>query len=149
MRRELRATAPHRAVRIVRAGCLALAMLTPSGAGAVSWEEIGGVDTVTITTLNEDETPRETTIWLIVLDSYPYIRTGNTHWGANAERNPDVKLRVGDKDYLLRAVPVRDPLLTSRLQKAFRDKYGWSDVVVGLLPGAGTKLFRLDLRPGS
>jgi hypothetical protein len=116
---------------------------------AVKWNEMAGVNTVTITTSNEDGTPRETTIWLLVLDGYPYVRTGSTRWGTNAERDPDVKLHVGERDFLLRAVPVTEPILTERLQKAYREKYGWSDALVGLLPGAGTKFFRLDPRSGS
>jgi hypothetical protein len=136
------------ALRGLGAACLVLVLLAPA-AGAINWDDLSGVDTVTITTTNADGSPRETTIWLLVVDGDPYIRTGDTHWGANAERTPDVKLHVGDRDFLLRAVPVKDPVLAARLQEGFRTKYGWSDRAVSLLPGGGTKLFRLEPRPGS
>jgi hypothetical protein len=149
MQHVLRDSVGTAARRLAWTGCLLVALLGASAATAFDWKTMAGVNTVTVTTTNEDGTPRETTVWLLVLDGYPYLRTGSTRWGANVERDPDVKLHVGDRDFLLRAVRVTDPTLSERLQQGFREKYGWSDALLGLLPGAGTKLFRVDPRPGS
>ena len=62
-----------------------------------------------LVTTNEDGTPRETTIWLAVVDGQGYIRTGHTHWEGNIERNPDVVLRIDNAEYPLRAEFVQDP----------------------------------------
>jgi hypothetical protein len=124
---------------------MSVAAATP--AAAVEWKEFTKANTVTITTNNADGTPKQTTVWLIVLEGFPYVRTGNTSWAENIARDPNVLLNVDKQDFLLRAVQVQDQLLIERLQAAYREKYGLSDRLVGLMPGAGTKLFRLDARP--
>ncbi len=148
MRSTARPPAARRARSIVWAACLVIPLALAAPALAVHWEDMAGVDTVTITTTNADGTPRETTIWLLVVDRTPYVRTGSTRWGANVERNPDVKLRVGERDFYLRATSVTDPSLLAEIRTGFRNKYGWEDIAVGLLPGSGTKIFRLDPVPG-
>ena len=130
-------------------GAVCIALLLAAGARAVDWNDLAGVQTVVITTTNEDGTPRKTTVWLVVLDRTPYVRTGSTRWGANAERSPDVALNAGGKDYLLRAVPVADEAVKESLRAGYREKYGWEDVAARMLPGAATKFFRLEPRPGS
>jgi hypothetical protein len=115
---------------------------------AVDWNEMVGVNTVTIITTTPEGTPRETTIWLVVLDGFPYVRTGSTRWAGDIAANADVKLDVGGRGFLMRAVPVTDPIVFDKVQRAMREKYGWADVMVGLMPGAGTRVFRLDARPG-
>ncbi len=124
---------------------MSVAAATP--AAAVEWKEFTKANTVTITTNNADGTPKQTTVWLIVLDGFPYVRTRNTSWAENIARDPNVMLNVDKQDFLLRAVQVQDALLIERLQTAYREKYGLSDRLVGLMPAAGTKLFRLDARP--
>lgn len=131
------------------AWAIGISLLLAAPAQAVDWNDMAGASTVSITTTNEDGTPRETTIWLLVVDGFPYVRTGSTRWGGNAERSPDVRLQVGERSFLLRAVPVTDPALIERLRTGLREKYGWEDVAVRFLPGAGTKFFRLDPRPGT
>ncbi len=147
--KESRSVWTQRALPALLACGLLLALAGAARAEAADWNAMADADTVTIITTNEDGTPRETTIWLLVLDGQPYVRTGSTSWGANAERSPDVKLRVGEQEFSLTAVPVTDPALGDKLQQGFRDKYGWSDRMVGLMPGAGTKLFLLEPTEGS
>jgi hypothetical protein len=155
MRREVivtksnRSVLPQRVLPALLACGLLLALAGAARAEAVDWNAMADADTVTIVTTNEDGTPRETTIWLLVMDGKPYVRTGSTRWGANAERSPDVKLRVGEREFSLTAVPVTDPALAEKLQQGFRAKYGWSDRMVGLMPGAGTRLFLLEPAAGS
>ncbi len=135
--------------RLAGAAAFGLFLAAAGAAGATDWSALSAVKTVTITTQNEDGSMRDTTVWLLVLDGNPYVRTGNTSWGENVMRNPNVKLGVGGRDFILRAVPVVDPALATRIQEGFREKYGWQDAVVGLIPGGGSKLFRLQPRPGS
>lgn len=149
MKTSLRTATGRRLPKLALRLLLPAVLLGPVGAAAVDWNAMAGAETVTISTTNEDGTARETTIWLLVADGVPYVRTGATRWGGNAERRPDVTLRVGSQDFSLRATPVTEPALAARLQQGFRAKYGWSDVAVGLMPGAGTRLFRLDARPGA
>jgi hypothetical protein len=125
---------------------LAIGVATATSAAAVEWKELAKANTVTITTNNADGSPRHTTVWMVVLDGFPYVRTGNTRWAENIARDPNVMLRVDEEDFVMRAVQVHDPILVERLQTEYHEKYGWSDSLAKLLPGSGTKLFRLDAR---
>ena len=110
------------------------------------WNAVAGVDTVEVFTKNADGTPRHTTIWLAVVDGTGYIRTGATGWWSNIERDPNLVLRIEDKEYPLRAVSVEDAALLQRIQDAFRAKYGFSDSVVGFFFRSVPHIMRLDPR---
>jgi hypothetical protein len=101
---------------------------------------------VTVGTLNEDGTPRETTIWLVVVDGTGFIRTGGTRWGDNAERDPDVTLHVAGQEHALRAERIVDPALIARANAAFREKYGTSDRISGFFRFGDVRIFRLGER---
>jgi hypothetical protein len=125
-----------KAVSVAVVGCilLGLAASAPAlGPGAgTEWADFTDERTVTVTTENEDGSPRETTIWLVVMDGQGYIRTANTRWGRNVDRNPDVILRIETREYPLRAVRVADDALFQRVMTHFREKYGLQDRLTGL-----------------
>ena len=98
-------------------------------------------------TTNQDGTPRETTIWLAVVDGQGYIRTsGWTKWGDNVERNPDIALRIGDTEHPLRASFVEDEALRERIVATFREKYGRFDGFLGVFRGSKPRIMQLDPR---
>jgi len=107
------------------------------------WSAVADVDTVSVATTNPDGTLRYTTVWLVVVDGRGYLRTGNTTWGANAERDPAVKLVIGEQEYPLRADSVEAEDERARVMAAFNEKYGWSDTVLGWFRGARPKILRL------
>ena len=126
---------------------LAGVFASPSArAAAPDWNAAAGVQTVEIVTTNEDGTPRDTTIWLAVVDGQGYIRTGNTHWEGNIERNPDVVLRIEKAEYPLRAEFVQDAALRARIEQVFREKYGFSDAFIGVFRSGEPKIMRLAPR---
>ena len=125
---------------------VALFSSPPARAAAPDWNAAAGVQTVEIVTTNEDGTPRETTIWLAVVDGQGYIRTGNTHWEGNIERNPDVVLRIEKAEYPLRAEFVQDAALRTRIEQVFREKYGFSDAFIGVFRGGEPKIMHLAPR---
>jgi hypothetical protein len=110
---------------------------------APDWESVAGERTVTVETSNEDGSVRYTTIWLVVLDGQGFIRTGNTTWGANVERNPEIMLRIGESNHALRAEFIQAEGVRERVMQSFREKYGWQDVLSGLIRGSNPKLMRL------
>jgi len=128
---------------------LATAVLLGLGAGAaeaVDGRQLAHVDTVTVVTADEDGARRETTVWLLVLDGRPYIRTGGSTWGDNVDRDPEIRLRSGPKEFAVRAVPVRDPRMRARVTDGMREKYGWQDWLVSFIRGSDTRIWRLDPR---
>jgi hypothetical protein len=118
---------------------------TPSESSP-DWNAVAQTSTVQIVTKDADGSPRDTTIWLAVVDSKGYIRTGSTHWWNNIARDPDVMMRIEGKEYALRAMAVEDAALCQRVEEAFRAKYGVSDRVVGFFFRSVPHIMRLDPR---
>jgi hypothetical protein len=125
---------------------LALAA-SPALAAAPDWGAVAGVKEVKVLSTNEDGSPRETTVWLVVVDGQGYIRTSrSTRWGGNVERQPDISLRIEGTEYPLRAVFVTDAALRERVIAAFREKYGWIDGAMNFIRGSDPRIMRLDPR---
>ena len=126
---------------------LALAVATFALAAVAAeppdWNAVKDLDTVSVATTNPDGTLRYTTVWLVVVDGRGYIRTGDTTWGANVVRDPNVTLVIGDREYALRVdfVEVEDE--RALVMAAFNAKYGWTDTVTGWFRGARPKIMRL------
>jgi opacity protein-like surface antigen len=124
------------------AGALAILAAAASAAEAPEWSSVAGLDTVSIATTNPDGTLRYTTVWIVVVGGRGYIRTGDTTWGANVTRNPNVKLVVGDQEYALRADFVEAEDERALVTAAFNEKYGVTDTVLGWFRGK-PKIMRL------
>jgi hypothetical protein len=91
---------------------------------------------VVVVSHDADGALRERTIWLLVLDGQPYIRTGSTTtWGENVLRDSNIALKLGSARVALRATRVTDSALLERIQAAFAEKYGFSDTLASLLRG--------------
>lgn len=123
--------------------CLALA----TSAQAFDWSTVADEDVVVVATTDEDGTPRETKVWLAVLDDHGYIRTGGSTWGANITRAPQVVLRFGGEErpsnVSFDVAFVTDDAERERIEAAFREKYGAQDALVGLFRGSSPKIMRL------
>jgi hypothetical protein len=114
-------------------------------AESVDWDAHKGVGTVVIVTTDADGTARDTTIWLCVVDGQGYVRGGSGHWVANSLRDGDVKLRVSERELSLRAEKLTDAAAIERVTAAYREKYGFSDVLATIVRGEPT-IFRLTPR---
>jgi hypothetical protein len=125
-----------------------LAFALGATGGPIEWTRVADVQTVQIVTTDEDGSPRDTKIWLVVHEGHGYVRSSGTRWLANVERNPDVVVRIGEEEHPLRASPVRDSETYEAVLQAFREKYGFSDILTGIVRGlAGTAtILRLDPR---
>jgi len=146
MRRSpLRSRAAHLAAVLVTvlAGAISAGAEEP-----VDWNAVSDVDTIQILTTDEDGATRDTTVWLAVWQGHGYIRSRGTHWLANIERDPDVKVRIAGQEYSLRATPIHDAKTYEAVSQVFREKYGWQDAVLGFfrnLSGVPT-ILQLDPR---
>ena len=117
-----------------------------AAAAAPDWSALAEVREIEVLTSDADGSPRETTIWLVVVDGQGYIRTGGTTWGDNVERSPDVTLRIEGREYPLRASFVSDAPLRERIVAAFREKYGWTDGLLDVFRGSHPRIMRLEPR---
>ena len=117
--------------------------LAAAAAEPPDWNAVKDLDTVSVATTNPDGTLRYTTVWLVVVDGRGYIRTGDTTWGANVARDPNVTLVIEDHEYALRVDFVEAEDERALVTAAFNAKYGLTDTVVGWFRGARPKIMRL------
>jgi hypothetical protein len=127
-------------------------LLVAVAAGAASmppdWNAASGVDTIQIVTRDEQGTRRERTIWLVVIDGRGYIRAGGTsRWDAGIDLHPEVEVEIEGIRYPLRATRIpEDSELYDAVNRAMREKYGFSDALIGVFRGIGgrPRILRLD-----
>jgi hypothetical protein len=117
--------------------------LSAAAAEAPDWSAAADLDTVSVATTLPDGTLRYTTVWLVVVGGRGYLRTGDTTWGANVVRDPNVKLKIGDQEFPLRVDFVEAEDERALVTAAFNEKYGFSDTVIGWFRGARPKIMRL------
>jgi len=132
--------------RLLSLALASLLALAPFVARAdIDWNAHKAVETIVIVTADEDGTPRDTTIWLCVVDGKGYVRGGSGRWVGNTARNGDVKLRVGESELVVHATKVTDAAEIERVTAAYHEKYGFSDTLAGIVRGEPT-IFRLAPR---
>jgi hypothetical protein len=132
------------AVSLAAAACAAAPL--PAATKPVDWPGVAAERVPVIVTTDEDGGERATKIWLVVVDGEGLIRTGNTRWFRNIERDPNVELEIGRVRQPLRAVLVEDDALRARANAAFRDKYGFQDRMVHPFGATDAHILRLVLR---
>ena len=128
---------------------LCLFYSTPILGAEPRWSEIDGEEEITITVNQEGGTTRELTIWFAVVDGQGYIRTRDTSWREEIEREPNVSLRIAGDDYPVRVSVVSKGGLYDRVNAAFTEKYGlMSDMLLATMrPFLGAwNIYRADSR---
>jgi len=121
----------------------ALAVASSSESATPDWSKWADLQTVQVITTDEGGRVRTTTIWIVVVDGQAYLRTGRTIWGGNVERERELKLKGGPGEYQFRAERITDPALEAKVMAAFRAKYGFNDVIAGLVRLGQHRIFRL------
>lgn len=114
------------------------------------WNAVADESVIEVLTHDEDGDLRETKVWMGVVDGVGYVRTSDTRWRANIERDADVVVRVAEQEYPLRAELVTDRPLHVRVNAVFREKYGFQDRMLGWFGNEGGKYcIGLVRRPAS
>ncbi len=111
----------------VLVGVACASAVPPAADTAVDWAAVAEERVPVIVTRDPDGGERVTKLWVVVVDGQGLIRTGNTRWFRNIQREPEVVFQVGGYAYPLRADLVTDESLEERTHAAFREKYGWQD----------------------
>lgn len=118
-----------------------------AGTAAVDWDAWAEVEQIQALTTDEAGELRETTIWIIVVDGQGYIRTsGTTKWGDDVERDPEIRMRIEGREIPIRVEFVEDEELRKRIISGFREKYGFSDVMISPLRFGRARIMRLQPR---
>jgi hypothetical protein len=127
-------------------GVACASTLPPTADTAVDWTGVADERVPAIVTQDPDGDERMTKLWLVTVDGQGLIRTGNTRWFRNIQRDPNVVLQVGGYAYPLRAELVNDESLEERAHAAFREKYGWQDRAIHPFGGSDANVIRLTPR---
>ena len=122
---------------------LALAVSGAAWAAAPDWNAAADLQTVEVLSTDEDGGSRLTTVWIVVLEHQPYLRTGGTRWGDNVEREGKLRLRLPSGEYELRAEKVLSEAEKQRVVDAFREKYGTTDAVMEIIRFGEIRVFHL------
>lgn len=124
---------------------LVAALCLPGAVAAVTdWDAIAAEErTVDVITRDEDGDLRETTAWIAVHDGQAFVRTGDSRWGQNIVRDPDLLLRIGDDEYPVRAEFIENTDLRSEVAATFREKYGWMDAMIDVFRGDDSKVMHM------
>jgi deazaflavin-dependent oxidoreductase (nitroreductase family) len=92
-----------------------------------------GVQFLYLTTIGRTTgLPRQIEIWFVEADGKYYVLAEflEANWVRNIEKNPRVKVRVGDSNFEATARlldPKRDATAWQTAQQLEREKYGWGD----------------------
>ena len=123
---------------------LAFAVASSTESATPDWSKWANLQTVEVITTDEGGGARTTTVWIVVVAGQAYLRTGSTIWGGNVEREGKLKLKGEPGEYQFRAEKITDPSLQGKVMAAFRTKYGFRDVISGLIRLGQHRIFRLS-----
>ena len=131
------------------AGLLAAALAAaPDGARAaeIDWAPFAEESVVEILTVDPDGEPRETRLWVVVVGGAAYVRSNDSRWLANIRRDPEVRMRVREREYPLRAEETANRETTERVEETFKAKYGWMQRMLSALRLREPTVLRLEPR---
>jgi len=123
----------------------------PGAAAGLDWAPFAERDVVRVLTEDADGDPRETKVWIVVLDGRGYVRTNDSRWLANIRRGSPVALRADEVPAVAVAVAVRevaDADVAARVEEAFLEKYGFLQRVMSTLRISQPTVLELSA-PGS
>lgn len=132
---------------LLLAGCAAV----PVAEKPLDWAEVDERWSVLVVTEDPDGDDRVTRIWLARLDGEGVLRTNDSRWWANLQRDPTIRVRHDGRDHPFRVEAVTDPEERARIDAVFAEKYGWMEAVMFPQPRGETheNYARLVRRSGS
>ena len=109
-----------------------LGLLFASGGWAdyPDWNALADVDVIEVITVDSDADVRETKVWFVLLGGEPYLRTRGSRWLDNLRRNPELIVRVEDREYEARAEEIQGETLVEKIDIAFQRKYGLQEKLI-------------------
>lgn len=107
------------------------------------WSAADGLVTIQLETRPDD--PYSVNLWGVGIgpDFYVATRPDGTTWSENIDANDNVRLRVADNVFSLKAISVSDPEERKRVSEAYIAKYD-ADLEENI--GADGLIYRLDAR---
>ena len=117
--------------RMVFGVCVAaLCCIVTPARGAWDAPAFSNERTLELQTVDADEGPHWSTVWLVVIDGQVYVRLGNRATGRmqGNTTKPYVKVRVAGQEFD-RVLAEIEPNMVDAVAKAMAEKY-WADVLI-------------------
>ena len=111
---------------------LLLAVAGAARAAELDWQRFQDEDVIEILTHDEDDSLRETSIWIVSFDGRGYVRTNDSRWLANIRRGSSVALRLGEDEFPVTAREPNDAAIAARVEEGFKQKYGFTQRVMSV-----------------
>ena len=108
--------------------------------GVEDWSFTSDAHEIFIETVTSYWIPHSVTAWCVTVGSELYVAADDADekiWVANVARDPNVRLKIGDKVYEQKLVPVRDAATIAAIDSGFARKYEYEeeeaddDMIVG------------------
>ncbi len=90
------------------------------------WSFTSDADEIFIETVTSYWIPHSVTAWCVTVGNELYVAAddaGKKSWVANVARDPNVRLKIGDKVYEQKLVPVSDSATIAAIDRGFVRKY--------------------------
>ncbi len=133
---------------VLAAAALALAAPSRAGAEYPDWEELAAVPVIEVLTRDPDGALRETSVWFVLVEGVPHLRTSGSRWLENLRRDPQLGLRIEGREYEARAEAVPGDAIVEQVDRATREKYGWQERAIHLFRLRTPDILRLSPRDG-
>ena len=94
------------------------------------WSFTSDTKEVFIETATPYVIPHSVTIWCVTLDNQLYVgawEADTKHWVANVRRDPNVRLKIGDKIYEQSLEPIADTATIAKLDEIYARKYEYEE----------------------
>jgi hypothetical protein len=104
------------------------------------WSFTADAEEIFIETVTSYWIPHSVTVWCVTVGNELYVAADDADkksWVANVARDPNVRLKIGDKVYEQKLIPVTDAATIAAIDSGFVRKYdyeeeeGDDDMIVG------------------
>ncbi len=124
---------------------IVVVLLVLVGGGLQLASETGEV--VTLTTLDDAGEPATTRLWVVEIDGYQYLRSGDagSGWYQRLLANPNVTVERNGQEADYTAVP--DTTKVEEVNRLMAEKYGFSDTYISTVLGDRSSSIAIRLEP--
>lgn len=119
--------------RVIGFGAVLMGLLlaSPGHAEYPAWNDLADVQVIEVITVDPDGGVRETKVWFVLLGGEPYLRTNGSRWLENLRRDPELIVRIEDREYEARAEEIQSEAIVEKVDIASQRKYGFQERLIG------------------
>ena len=94
------------------------------------WSFTSDIEEIFIETATSYGIPHSVTAWCVTVENELYVAADDADkksWVANVARDPNVRLKIGEKIYEQTLVPITDAAIQARIDSGFARKYEYEE----------------------